>query len=133
MKFIAKRDFYRTAELKDIPVDGVCKGADKESPHADHIHEGAFLNIGAVTNESELQTKNEPKKKLIAQLRYAGCIGDASDKDVVARVEQNIAVRKKREDTVAKADKQSDIAMLSDALTALVNKAAGNQAPAAAK
>lgn len=124
MKFIAKRDFYRTSELAEVEIVDACKGATKDSPHANHIHRGAIIELGKVTSEAELQTKNDPQKLLIAQLRYAGCIGDASDKDVVKRVEADIETDRKRDETVAKRNAQTSSDEVASKLLALMTKAA---------
>lgn len=117
MKWIAKRDFYRTPELAEVEIIGGCKGAPEPvknkdgmmvSPlHDNHIHRGAIFELGTSKDESELRTKNDPKRKIIAQLRYAGCISDASDKDCVKRIEEDIATDVKRDATVAKAQQQA--------------------------
>lgn len=122
MKWIAKKDFYRTPELAEVEITGGCKGAPKtvkldndKSPlhekqvsslHELHIHKGATFELGSSRNESELRTGKDPKRNLIAQLRYSGCISDANDVDCVKRIEEEIETDRKRNETVAKAQKQ---------------------------
>lgn len=137
MKWIAKRDFYRTPELADVEIIDGCKGAPKlvkseteDSPlngknvsplHDNHIHRGAIFELGTSKDESELRTRNDPKRKLIAQLRYAGCISDASDKDCVKRIEEDIATDIKRDATVAKANKTTVNSDLVESLIAAMS------------
>lgn len=130
MKWIAKRDFYRTPELADVEITGGCKGAPTPvkndagllvSPlHDNHIHKGAIFELGTSKDESELRTKNDPKRKLIAQLRYAGCISDASDKDCVKRIEEDIATDIKRNAEVEKRNKQTAGSDAVEKLTAMI-------------
>lgn len=123
MKFIVKSDFYRTAELADVEIVGACTGASKESPHANHFHQGAIIEIGKSSNESELQTAKKDSnevKQLIAQLRYSGRIGDASDEDVVKRVEEDVAVENKRLERQKKAAEKNGASELGDKILALL-------------
>ena len=124
MKWIVKRDFLRTSDLADVELTGGCKGApelakydeDKDHPlygkqvspfHVNHIHMGAYLELGTSKTDAELQIPDcrDPKRKLIAELRYSGCIGDAADKQVVARVERDVAAAAKK---AAKAAEQAE-------------------------
>ena len=125
MKFIVKTDFYRTAELADVEIVDACKGATKEAPHANHIHAGAIIEIGKSSNESELQTAKKDSnevKHLIATLRYAGRIGDASDKDVVKRVEEDVATENKRLERQKKASETADSSEIGDKVLAALSK-----------
>lgn len=125
MKFIAKSDFFRTQELLEAEIVDACKGATKEAPHANHIHQGAIIEIGKSANEAELQTSNKDSKavkQLIAQLRYAGRIGDASDKDVVARVEADVATEKQRLARQKVATERNDSSELGDKILAALSK-----------
>ena len=128
MKWVAKRDFYRTTELQDLSILGAVKGADKEAPHADHIHEGALFEYGTSKDESDLLDPNsrDPKKGIIAQLRYAGCIGNAEDPKVLAKVTESIATKNKREENLAKIAARADNSDLVQALTKLLSKAAAS-------
>jgi hypothetical protein len=134
MKFIVKTDFYRTSQLADVEIVDACTGAGKQSPHANHFHAGAIIEIGKSVNESELQTAKKDSnevKQLIAQLRYAGRIGDASDKDVVKRVEEDVAVENKRLARQKAAAERTDSSDLGDKLTAAIAKLLeGKLAPA---
>lgn len=122
MKFIVKRDFYRTKQLKDVKIVGGCKGALIISPHENHIQIGAFVEIGDAKTEIELQ--RDDKAQLIAQLRYAGCIGNAADEEVVKRVENDIATATKREKTASVLDKKAAGEQLVEALTVAAETAA---------
>lgn len=147
MKWIAKRDFYRTPELADVEITGGCKGATAlveheeeghaldgkkvSSLHANHIHKGAIFELGTSQNEAELQTKKgDPKRRLIAQLRYAGCISDASDKECVKRIEEDIAIDNKRNAEVEKRNKQTAGSDAIEKLTALIAKLTAEPATA---
>lgn len=123
MKWIVKSDFYRTPELEDVQVVDACKGAKKEQLHANHFSIGQVIELGKMTNESELQTGKDPQKTLIAQLRYSGRIGDASDKDVVKRVEQDVDTANKRAATLAKANERVDNDTIVNAILAKLNPA----------
>ena len=133
MKFIVKTDFYRTTELADVEIVGACKGATKEAPEKNHIHQGAIIELGKSANESELQTGNKDSKaskQLIAQLRYAGRIGDASDTAVVAKVEEDVATETKRLARQKAASERNDASELGDKILALLS---GKLAAAPAK
>lgn len=107
MRWIVKSDFLRTKQLKDVKIVDAIPGVSKTPPHENHFHTGAIIELGDIKTESELQTGNDDKKGLIATLRYAGRIGDASDKDVVARVTADVAIEKKRLETQAGRDKET--------------------------
>lgn len=131
MKWIVKSDFLRTSELEDVKIVDACKGASKEAPHALHFHQGAIIELGRSENESELQTSKKESneiKKLIAQLRLAGRIGDASDKDVVKRVELDVATETKRLASQAKANKQTVGSELVESLIAALTAKATDPA-----
>ena len=133
MKFIVKRDFYRTPDLADVSIVDACKGAAKEAPHPNHFHQGAIIEIGNSANESELQTSNKdgkPVKKLIATLRYAGCIGDAADKDVVSRVVGDVDTAAKKAASAKKQDEAASAANAGNVLTELLQKLLAEKAPA---
>lgn len=141
MKFIVKSDFYRTPQLAEVEIGGAAKiekngkpvlidgkaiELDIEPPHANHFHTGAIIELGKSANESELQTTrtdNAETKKLIAQLRYCGRIGDAADKDVVSRVVDDVIATKTREAQQAKLARQADNAGVMRSIEALINKA----------
>ena len=130
MKWIAKRDFLRTPELQDITLTGACEGASKDAPHADHIHEGALFEYGTAKDEAQLRDPKfrDPKRELIAQLRYSGCIGDASDEIVVRKVVENVKLNKAREATAAKLAAAADNSGMIQAFTRLLEKAAAAKA-----
>lgn len=149
MKWIVKTDFYRTPELADVDIVDVAKLVDaegkphlidgkpitltKEAPHLNHFHAGSIIELGKSANESELQTGSKDSKTvkaLIATLRYAGRIGDASDKAVVDRVIDDVATAKKREANQAKIATNTDNSGLVAAFTALLSKAAATPAKA---
>ncbi|MDB6023113.1 MAG: hypothetical protein JWQ04_2970 [Pedosphaera sp.] len=123
MKWIAKRDFYRTPKLMDIQITGACKGASATAPHPKCIHRGAIFELGKAANEAELQKGKDPQKALIAQLRVAGCMGDASDAEVVARIESEIATDAKREAAHAAMNKEANTAAIAAAFMEVIRLA----------
>lgn len=130
MKFIVKRDFYRTAELGEVKIVDACKGATKTPPHANHFHQGAIIELGSSANESELQTSNKDSrqmKQLIAGLRYAGCIGDADDVDVVARVVTDVDTAAKKAAADKKKDEAASAANAGNVLTDLLRQLMAGQ------
>jgi hypothetical protein len=125
MKFIAKRDFYRVPALKRLTIIDACKGATKDAPHPNHIHMGAIFEMAPTAkDESELQLGNDPEKQLVAQLRYAGCIGDAADPKVVPRVEQDVKDAARDKAQRIEAEKDGDNSNLVATLTKFFSKAA---------
>jgi hypothetical protein len=107
MKFIARKDFYRVPALAALAIIGGCKGAadfdtenGKSSVHDNHIHIGAIFELGSSQTEAELEKGKDPQRQLIAQLRVAGCISNAADKEEVTAIEIAIATEKKRLATV---------------------------------
>lgn len=126
MKWIAKRNFYRVPALKDVKLGEYAEGAIKSKNPLD-IPQGAFFELGDAKDEADLQLGNDPKKLLIAQLRYAGCIGDAADKKVVETVVAKIAERNKREAAAEKLAKTQDGSAILAAFEALLAKAGGGK------
>ena len=134
MKWIAKRDFYRTPQLAEIVITGGCKGAPQPDAktrivplfHPNHIHRGGIFELGKWSDEKELQAaKNtEPLKILIAELRLTGCMSDASDAQCVERIEREIAVDVKREANRAALNKQADANTVLALLTGMAQIAA---------
>lgn len=129
MKWIVKRHFYRTEQMREgkrfgIEISGACKGAKEDAPHANHIHIGAIFDFGPWKNESELQlARKDDDKIFIAGLRYSGCIGDASDKEVVARVEADVAAENAERVRQEKANTAINSGKLLEVFTSLLEKA----------
>lgn len=123
MKWIVKSDFYRTRKLKNVKIVGACEGANAESPHANHIQMGTFIELGESQTESDLQVGNKDDnetKQLIAILRYSGRIGDAGDKDVVARVVADVKTANTRLERQKKASETNSTSELGDKILALL-------------
>jgi len=141
MKWIVKRDFFRTPDLANVEILDSIEGAPKTVKYKDdknpnhpltgkkvselnvnHIHKGAFIELGTSKTELELQQPDsrDPQKRLIAQLRYAGCIGDAADTQVVERVKKEVEewaeAKKNDEERNATAAEQNRV-LLAKAMT----------------
>lgn len=129
MKWIVKRDFFRVPACADIKITEACAGASVESPHANQIQKGGIFEMGDWKNEAEFQkpAKMTPEKKLLLQLRVAGCIGDASDTEITKRIQDEIAAEKKRlaseTERIQKTGDQANAALLIEALTRLMQTA----------
>ncbi len=83
MKLIAIRDFSNNVPDKlDI----------KDALHDRHVHKGAIFTVG---DELPFDKLTKPDQALVALLNYSKCVGDATNKDVVARVQAEIAAEKK--------------------------------------
>lgn len=127
MKWIVTSDFFRTVALKGVKVVGACKGTTTEQPHPNHFHRGSIIELGESANNDELLLSDkdeEATKRLIATLRYAGRIADASDARVVAKVEELVAIDNKRIEREKAAAKVSDSAGIMEALSLMIQKAA---------
>lgn len=81
MKLIALRNFRNTQNL-DLDEDG------KFDPiHESHVHKGAVLSIGG---NKEFKDLSKTQQSIVFQLNAANCVGNANDKDVVARVKAEV-------------------------------------------
>lgn len=92
MLLIAKRDFRNPQRA--IKIEG--------AKHPDHIHQGATFEIGG---KADYDALNPQDKQLVALLNAADCIGDASDRKIVGKVQAAISEREKAEASTAKAVK----------------------------
>lgn len=113
MKLIALRDFTNVKGL-GLKV--------KDQQHDNHIHEGAEFEIGTSATLKELEEADPAKARTVAQLIYAGCVGDATDAAVVKRVKENAAARKKREEAEAAASKKADLSAVGAAVVTAVTE-----------
>ena len=113
MKLIAKKNFYKTPQLADIKID--------KPVHDNVIHKGAIFEIGSKPAFSDL---SRDEQKLVATLRVAGCVGDASDSEVVARVKAEVDVDRKREarDAVLAADRRPDFEAIASQMLQIASR-----------
>ena len=129
MKWICKRSFYRVPALAKIKIIAACKGASVESPHPNNIHQGGIFELGPWQNEAEWKkAEADADKKLIAQLRYAGCIGDAADPEVVARVERDVADAARDKVQLVAANERTKNLAVQNAFMELIQRASALQA-----
>lgn len=112
MKLIALRDFSRVPALDGINIEN--------ARHQNEIHKGATFEIGKA---AKLEDLNGPDKLLVAQLVYAGAVGDATDKSLVDAVKSDLAADKKREEAMAAREAAAGNQNLMNQLTALLSKA----------
>ena len=128
MKFIFKKDTYRVPTLKQIIITGACRGATVESPHPNHLQQGGIFEFGPWQNEAALQKADvDADKKLIAELRYAGCIGDAADPEVVARVERDVADAARDKVQLVAANERTKNLAVQNAFMELIQRASALQ------
>ena len=113
MRLIAKKHFYRTPQLADVKLD--------KPLHDKVIHKGAIFDIGTKPAFEDLSRDD---KKLVATLRVAGCVGDASDSEVVARVKAEVDVDRKREarDAASAADRRPDFEALAAQMLSIASR-----------
>ena len=97
MKLIATRSFRNTGQR--IEVEGAL--------HPLHIGKGATFEIGQGTDLVAMKRLDRDSVELIARLSLAGCIGDATDAVLVAKVESELADEARREaDRAARAGRR---------------------------
>ena len=87
MKLIATRSFRNTGQR--IEVEGAL--------HPLHIGKGATFEIGQGTDLVAMKRLDRDSVELIGRLSLAGCIGDASDAALCAKVEAELLDEAKRE------------------------------------
>ena len=113
MRFIAKKHFCRTPQLADVKLD--------KPIHDKMIHKGAIFEVGSKPAFEDLSRDDQ---KLIATLRISGCVGDASDSEVVARVKAEVEVDRKREarDAVLAADRRPDFEAIASQMLQIASR-----------
>jgi len=114
MKFIAKKDFARVAELVDV-VD------PQGLKHPGHVHKGTTFSIGKADALGDLSKRDQ---MLVATLILSGSVADATDAKAVKAVQDDIAQDKRREEEAARRNAAADGSALIAQLTALMAKAA---------
>ena len=87
MKLIATRSFRNIGGAIEI----------KDARHDLHIHKGAIFEIGQGNDIREMTKHDRDSVELIGRLSLAGCIGDATDATLVAKVEAELAAEASRE------------------------------------
>lgn len=104
MELIALKDFrnVNNLRLKEEDKEGKRVSTVEGAPHDDHIHKGARINIGSGKTLKDIQKSDPATAQVIASLVVSGCVGDASDKEVVKAVEEDLAIDKKRAANAAK-------------------------------
>jgi hypothetical protein len=117
MDLIAKRDF---ALVK--PLRGILKIADAR--HPDHVHKGATFSLGTAKTFQGLREENAALAQTVSVLDYAGCIADATDEKAVKAIKEEIAIEARRVEKLSKKSDNSEMAALTEQLTALLAKAA---------
>lgn len=116
MKLIALRDFAKVGPLKDLQI---------ETPtHPGQIDKGTIFEIGKAKTLPELVKANAAEGQLVATLVLAKSVGDGNDAEVVKAVREEIAIEKKRQETAAKLNEAAQTSHLSEALLAMLKKAA---------
>lgn len=113
MKLIALKDFARVQSLEDVKIEN--------SLHGKIIHKGAEFEIGTAKTIKELAVAD---RLIVAQLMVSGSAGDATDKELVKAVKEDVAIDKKREENAAKLNANASNTALVEQLTALLAKAA---------
>ena len=114
MKFIAKRGFANVPAMKRfIRVEELTE-------HPGHIQKWHRFEIGTAVDFNGLSDND---KELVAHLFSAQVIGEAANKEVVAKVEAEIEADKKRAAADAKLNAKAAGTSVIDALTALLAKA----------
>lgn len=110
MKLIALKDF------RNVQILGIAKN-HKDTNRNGQIDKGERFEIGKA---DDFKALNNHEKQLVAQLVYAGCVGDAKDEKIVAAVEAEIEVDKRREaalkDRTTAADNSALVAQILAAL-----------------
>ena len=91
MKLIALRSFRNIGQR--IEVEGAA--------HPLHIAKGATFEIGTGNDIREMKKHDRDSVELIGRLSLAGCIGDATDAALCARVEAELAEDASREAAIA--------------------------------
>ena len=87
MKLIATRSFRNIGQR--IEVEGAV--------HPLHIGKGQRFEIGTGNDIREMKKHDRDSVELIGRLSLAGCIGDASDAALCAKVEAELLDEAKRE------------------------------------
>ena len=87
MKLIATRSFRNTGQR--IEVEGAA--------HPLHIAKGATFEIGQGNDLAVMKRHDRDSVELLGRLSLAGCIGDATDAVLCARVESELAEEARRE------------------------------------
>jgi len=118
MKFIVLKNF------RNVPSVGLKL---EDANHNDQIDKGEIVEIGA---GKTLKECNNHDKSIIAQLVYAGCIGDAADKAVVEAVAAEVKVDAAREEAAKKAaEANNDSALVKEILAKMRATPAAPEAP----
>ena len=97
MKLIALRDFRNIGQR--IEVEGAL--------HPLHIGKGQRFEIGQGNDLALMKKHDRESVELLGRLSLAGCIGDATDAVLVAKVESELAEEARREaDRAARAGRR---------------------------
>ena len=97
MKLIATRSFRNIGGAIEI----------KDALHDLHIHKGAIFTIGQGNDLAAMKRLDRESVELLGRLSLAGCIGDADDATLIARVESELADEARREaDRAARAGRR---------------------------
>ncbi|MEI6783483.1 MAG: hypothetical protein WCQ21_21530 [Verrucomicrobiota bacterium] len=91
MKLIALRDFRNIGGAIEI----------KDARHDLHIHKGAIFTIGQGDDLVAMKRLDRDSVELIGRLSMAGCIGDATDAVLCAKVESELLDEARREAAIA--------------------------------
>ena len=82
-------------------------GIQVPDAHPMHVPKGAIIDIGKGDDIREMKKHDRESVELLGRLSMAGCIGDATDAALVARVESELAAEAKREaDRAARAGRR---------------------------
>lgn len=131
MKLIAIKDFYRTPSMKF----SIQNSKDVDVPHKNHVPEGAAFEIGTSDTLAAMRESEPTESRLCAELIHAGCavplvngpdgktLDEASQK-IVAKVQESLDVKEKREARLAKLDENASATNILKAFQALIDKAA---------
>ena len=68
-----------------------------DAEHPMHVPKGAIIDIGKGDDIREMKKHDRESVELIGRLSLAGCIGDASDAALCAKVEAELLDEAKRE------------------------------------
>ena len=91
MKLIATRSFRNIGQR--IEVEGAA--------HPLHIAKGATFEIGQGNDLVAMKRLDRDSVELLGRLSMAGCIGDATDAALVAKVESELLEEARREAAIA--------------------------------
>lgn len=86
MKLIAKRNFRNPGRQIKL---------ERHEFNEDHIHKGAVFEIGG---NKPYEALNGSDQKLVMELNFADCIGDASNPEIVKAVQKELAEEQAREE-----------------------------------